>query len=695
MRYVRKRDGKLESFDKERICKAIWKASEAVGNPSKDFAYQLGDQVVKELESRFGNDGVPTVEEIQDTVERVLIRRNLRRMAKAYILYREQHKELRDLASSLNGIDLIDSYLRKLDWKVNENSNMTYSLQGLNNYISTEITKTYWLNRIYPESIRQAHLSGDFHIHNLNLISVYCVGFDLYDVLLTGFKGAVDKISSSPAKHFRSALGQIVNFMYTLQGEAAGAIAFSNIDTLLSPFIKYDKLTYKQVEQSLQEFMYNMNVPTRVGFQTPFTNITLDLVVPPYFKNSPSLIGGKANGEVYGELQNEVTLFNKALFSLYYKGDSSGRPFTFPIPTYNISKSFRWDNEDLEGLWAVTAKYGVPYFANFVSSDMKLEDSRSMCCRLRLDLSKLEKKGGGYFGANSLTGSIGVVTLNLPRLGYTSKNEDEFVEKLLELASLAKDSLEIKRKALERFTKYNLYPYTKFYLRSVKERFGKYWQNHFSTIGLVGMNEALLNLMNVDIGTKEGVKFTIKILKILREELVKYQEKTGNYYNLEATPAESTCYRLAILDREKFGDCYFANGKGHEAKDPFYTNSTQLPVNYTDDIFEALELQNEIQSLYTGGTVMHLFLGEQIRDHNMVKKLIKRVCNNYKIPYLTITPTFSVCSNHGYINGEVSKCPKCGKQTEIYSRVVGYLRPVSQWNRGKQAEFKLRKTFRV
>jgi len=695
MKYVRKRDGKLEAWDYNRISEAVWKASQAVGNDSKTFAYQIGNQVIKEIESKFGSDGVPTVEEIQDQVERVLIRRNLTRMAKAYILYRHQHEGLRELATSLTGIDLMDNYLSKSDWKVNENSNMAFSLQGLNNYISTEITKNYWLNKIYPPNIREAHHSGDFHIHNLNLLAVYCVGWDLYDLLKVGFRGAPGKIECRPPKHFRSALGQIVNFFYTLQGEAAGAQAFSNLDTLLSPFIRYDNLNYDEVKQCLQEFMFNTNVPTRVGFQTPFTNCTLDLIVPSYYNNFNVLANGKQNGDLYSDFQDEIDIFNKALLEIYGEGDASGRVFTFPIPTYNITKDFKWDNPNLDGLWYITAKYGIPYFANFVNSEMKVEDSYSICCRLRLDLSKLDHKGGGYFGASGKTGSIGVVTINMPRLGYISKDKDEFLENLDSLMDLSKDSLELKRKMLERFTENNLYPYTKFYLRDIKNRFGKYWKNHFSTIGLVGMNEACLNLIREEIATKSGIKLTLDTLDFMRDKLIEFQMETGNSYNLEATPAESTSYDLAKLDKAKYKKIICANEDYYRNNnaEPFYTNSSQLPVNFTDSLLHALDLQDEIQTKYTGGTVMHLFLGEKVDNYEAVKHLIKYICNKYKLSYLTLTPTFSICTTHGYINGEQPKCPSCNKITEVYSRVCGYLRPVSQWNFGKQAEFKTRKTF--
>jgi ribonucleoside-triphosphate reductase len=591
---------------------------------------------------------------------------------------------------------LVGKYLNGKDWRVNENSNINYSLQGLNNYISSEVMKTYWLNSIYPAEVRKAYIDGDFHIHDLGCLSVYCVGWDLYDLLLTGFRGVEGKIESVPPKHFRSALGQIVNFFYTLQGESAGAQAFSNFDTLLAPFIKYDNLSYKDVRQCIQGFVYNMNVPTRVGFQTPFTNLTFDLTVSPVYKDQPVVIGGKLQNKIYSEFQEEMDMLNRAFLEVMLEGDAKGRVFTFPIPTYSITKDFNWDNENIELLWQVTAKYGIPYFSNFISSDMKPEDVRSMCCRLRLDTRHLQKKGGGLFGANPLTGSIGVVTINLPRIGYLSSSKEEFKDRLNNLLYIARESLEIKRRVIERLTDENLYPYSKFYLRNVKERFGKYWVNHFSTIGIIGMNEACLNLFGKDIGTNEGIEFAKEIMLFIREKLEEFQKKTGDIYNLEATPAEGASYRLARIDKNKFPDIIVANEEGYKnGAEPFYTNSTQLPVDYTDDIFEALEKQDELQTLYTGGTVMHIFVGEEIKLGESVKKLVKKICESFQLPYFTITPTFSVCPEHGYISGKYFTCPRCNRETEVYSRVVGYLRPVSQWNKGKVEEFKMRRMFVV
>ena len=575
-------------------------------------------------------------------------------------------------------IELVDNYLKQLDWKVNENSNMTYSIQGLNNYIASEISKNYWLYKIYPSDIKNAHINGDIHIHDLNIISVYCVGWDLKDLLTEGFKGVKGKIESAPAKHFRTALGQIVNFMYTMQGEAAGAQAFSNFDTLLAPFVKYDNLTYEQVKQAMQEFVFNMNVPTRVGFQTPFTNITMDLTVPSYYAEQPVIIGGELQEATYKEFQNEMDMINKAFFEIMMEGDNSGRVFTFPIPTYNITKDFDWNNKNIEGLWEMAAKYGIPYFSNFINSDMSPEDARSMCCRLRIDNRELEYRGGGLFGSNPLTGSVGVVTINLPKIAENSTSKSDFFEQLARKMEIAKESLEIKRALLEDYTDKDLYPYTKFYLRDIKARFGVYWKNHFSTIGLIGMNEACLNLLKDDIGSFRGKHFAIEVMDFMRAKIVEFQKETGNNYNLEATPGEGTSYRLAKCDKSKYS---------------YYTNSTQLPVNYTDDIFEVLDHQDDLQTKYTGGTVVHIYAGERIQNIETMKNLVKKICNNYRLPYFTFSPTFSTCPNHGYVAGEHFTCPECGADCEVYSRVVGYIRPVTQWNKGKRKEFCDRKTF--
>lgn len=701
---ITKRNGSVVPFNSSKILSAIQKAMKVTGESSDGSAKVVTDAVLKALlfEKSLNKKFEPTVEGVQDIVEQQLIFKKFSKTAKAYIIYREKHSEMRAFATATS-LGLVDNYLSELDWQVKENSNMGYSLQGMNNYIFSEVSKTYWLHKIYPQSIRDAYNNGDIHLHDLGTLSVYCVGWDLMELLTEGFRGVADKIESGPAKHFRTALGQMVNFMYTLQGEAAGAIAFSNFDTLLAPFIRYDNLSYEEVKQSLQEFIFNMNVPTRVGFQTPFSNITLDLTPSSNFKNQSVIIGGKPQKEVYGDFQKEMDMLNSALFAVMSEGDASGRVFTFPIPTVNVTKDFDWGNPNLKGLWEITAKYGIPYFSNFINSDMKPEDTRSMCCRLRLDIAQLDRRGGGLFGANALTGSIGVVTINMPRIAYIAKQkagvkakkaEELFFKSLSLQMDIAKESLEIKRKILEKFAEANLYPYTKFYLRKIKEAYGAYWKNHFSTIGLVGMNEAVLNLFGKDIGTSEGQVFASEVLDFMRNRLVEYQKETDNLYNLEATPAEGTAYRLALKDKKLYPDIIIANEKEYKkGAEPFYTNSSHLPVQYTNDIVEALNIQDALQTKYTGGTVLHLFLGERIVDVSAVPKLVKKICENYKLPYFTITPTFSVCSAHGYVAGEHFLCPTCNRECEVYSRVVGYLRPVSQWNAGKQSEYKVREMY--
>lgn len=979
---VRKRDGRIVLFDQERITNAVFKAAQAVGGTDKELSKKLSHQVVRILEERFGTDITPTVEQIQDLIEKTLIENGHVKTSKAFILYREQRRKLREMAVLTEPIGIVEGYIRQNDWKVNENSNMTYSLQGLNNHISNAIISKYWLEKLYTPRIREAYEKGDIHVHDLGTLGCYCVGWDLKDLLLSGFKGVSGKVESKPPKHFRTALGQAVNFFYTLQGEAAGAMAFSNFDTLLAPFIAYDKLTSAEIKQALQEFLFNMNVPTRVGFQclsedteiltidgwkrydeiekgtmiktlnikkmiiedkkvksvfkkhykgvmynlknriqdqlispghrivrkkfntsryvlepieevlklkspiitlvstdnlkddasisdeqikliawiigegsvekrsrhgscyrvsiyqsaiknksnyeeiksllnhfklnyseytqhglgspvqrirlnadsskvihnwlskenvkfipnqflnmsqkqsklfidtfmkaegfegckiatsdvdilndlqavvtnagygstvlkreptigtksiyvlrlikhketyikritkvdykgiiwcpntenetviarrngkvfitgnTPFSNITLDLKVPDFMREEHVLIGGKLMDKKYKHFQREIDLFNEILAEVILEGDASGRVFTFPIPTYNITKDFNWDNSAYDNIWEMTAKYGVPYFSNFVNSDMKPDDARSMCCRLRLDKRELQKRGGGLFGSNPLTGSIGVVTINLARIGYLTKTEEEFFERLSNLMDLSKESLEIKRKALEDFTEQNLYPYSKFYLRHMKTSTGLYWKNHFSTIGILGMNEALLNFIQKDIASEEGRKLAIKVLDFMRKKISEYQQETGNIYNLEATPGEGTTYRFAKKDKEMYPNIIAANEKAYQERKaaPFYTNSSQLPVGHTDDIFEALMLQDELQSRYTGGTVMHCFLGEKISSVETTKALVRKIAENFKIPYFTLTPTFSICPKHGYLVGEHEYCPKCDEE---------------------------------
>lgn len=700
MQQVVKRDGKIVDFNSEKITNAIQRAASTTNEFSAQTARQLTRQVIditrKMVEKKQGNFRAPSIEEIQDIVEYVLLSSDYKKTAKNYVLYREQHSKLREFVQSAN-VDMVDEYLKKLDWQVNENSNMSYSIQGLNNYIASNVSKSYWLNKIYTNDVKQAHLNGDIHIHDLNIVASYCVGWDLKDLLMQGFTGVQGKVQSKPAKHFRTALGQMVNFLYTMQGEAAGAQAFSNFDTLLAPFVRYDNLNYEQVKQAIQEFIFNLNVPTRVGFQTPFTNITMDLTVPSYYKNEGVIVGGDIKDETYGEFQKEMNMINKAFFEVMMEGDAQGQVFTFPIPTYNITKDFDWDNPDLDGLWEMTAKYGIPYFSNFINSDMKPEDARSMCCRLRIDNRELEYRGGGLFGSNPLTGSIGVVTVNLPKIGFIANNEEEFFKILRQRMDIAKTSLEEKRKIIEQLTDKDLYPYTKYYLRDIKKRFGVYWKNHFSTIGLVGMNEACLNLLGVGIADEKGKAFAIKVMDYMRDVIKEYQKETGNNYNLEASPAEGTSYRLAKNDKKNLISIKVANDKEYYEKGakPFYTNSTHLPVNYSDDIFEVLDHQDELQTKYTGGTVLHIYAGERIYDIDTMKNLVKKICNNYRLPYFTFSPTFSTCPEHGYLAGEHFKCPKCGKDCEVFTRIVGYIRPVRQWNEGKAAEYEIRKNFDV
>ncbi len=651
--HIRKRDGRIVPFMAEKITEAIYMAARAVGGSDRATAQTVSDSVIGILDIIYKDGRIPTVENVQDLVEKMLIERGHAKVAKAYILYREQHRKIREAKSLLNeGIALVDNYLDRSDWRVNENSNMSFSLQGLNNHIASAITAKYWLERIYPPEIRNAHVNCDFHIHDLGLLSAYCVGWDLRDLLLRGFRGVAGKVESGPAKHFRSALGQVVNFFYTLQGESAGAQAFANFDTYLAPFIRFDKLEYAEVKQCLQEFIFNMNIPTRVGFQTPFTNITLDLMVPKNIAGEYVVIGGEYRDQTYGEFQEEMNIFNRAFVECMIEGDARNRIFTFPIPTYNIGSDFDWDNDRHDLIWAMTAKYGIPYFANFVNSDMDPEDARSMCCRLRLDNRELRKRGGGLFGANPLTGSIGVVTINLPRLAFRAADEKEFFDSLDALMVMAKNSLEIKRKALENFTENNLYPYTKFYLSDIQKRLNRYWVNHFSTIGLIGMNEVCLNLLNTDISSAEGKEFSLRVLDFMRERISQFQEETGSLFNLEATPAEGVSYRFASHDRKSFPDIKVA-GKG----EPYYTNSVHLPVGHASDLFEVLDHQDALQAKFTGGTVVHLFLGERVHDPEMVKLLVRRIVENYALPYFTITPTFSVCPVHGYIAGEHRFCP--------------------------------------
>lgn len=660
-----KRNGKIVNFDPEKITIAIQKGGEASGEYGRKIAERLSNKVTEILHRQFDANNLPDVEKVQDVVEHVLMDSVFEETAKSYIIYRRQHEELRKIRL-LDSDKLMDDYLGEDTWYVKENANMSYSLQGLRNYISDHITERYWLNKLYPNSIKEAHQNADLHIHDLGFLAVYCCGWDLKDLIVRGFGGIPGKIQSKPAKHMKALLNQVVNFMYTVQGESAGAVAFSNFDTLIAPFIRYDELTYKQVKQSMQEFVFGMNIPTRVGFQTPFTNITMDLQASGQLAEENVIIGGLPQKEKYKDFQKEMDMINMAFAEVMTEGDAAGRIFSFPIPTYNITKNFEWDNKKLDAVWEMTAKYGIPYFSNFVNSDMSPDDARSMCCRLRLDNRELHKRGGGLFGSNPLTGSVGVVTLNMARLGYLSENEKDYFTRLDYLMDLAKESLEIKRKIIERFMNQGLYPFARHYLAIVKERFGTYWQNHFSTIGLLGMNESIMNFYGKDenISTKKGHKFALKVMKHMNERIMKYQEETGSMYNLEATPGEGTTTRFAKRDKAQYPDIIVANEEAVKSMGahPFYTNSTQLPVGFSDDIFEALDLQDSLQTMYTGGTVLHGFLGERIDDIETVKKLVRKIAENYHLPYFTLSPTFSICPKHGYLDGEHWFCPVCDKE---------------------------------
>lgn len=687
---ILKRSGQKEAFQPRKISDAIFKAAKAVGGDDYGTAELLTEQVVDIARITYG-DRIPGVEDIQDIVERVLIKNGHAKTAKAYILYREKRKGARE-ANALIGatIDMFSNYLSDKDWNIRENANTQRSVNGLNNYIREAFTKKYWLHEIYPQEVRDAHLSGDCHIHDLGFFGPYCAGWDLRQLLMQGFGGIPGKVESKPAKHLRSFLGQIVNSTFTTQGETAGAQAWSSFDTYCAPFIRHDNMTFAQIKQCLQEFIFNINVPTRVGFQCPFSNLTFDIKVPKTLKEHPAIVGGENQNAAYGDYQAEMDMFNLAFCEVMLEGDAKGRVFTFPIPTLNITKDFDWDSPVVDEFMKITCKYGIPYFANYINSDLSPEDAVSMCCRLRLDVTELRKRGGGLFGSNPLTGSIGVFTINLPRIGYMSRTEDEFLSRLKAIAHIGKTSLEIKRKIIEQQTEKGLYPYSAVYLKDVKKRFGSYWYNHFNTIGIIGMHESLLNFFGKGVQTPEGNAFAIRIMNYLRGLMQDFQKETGHSYNLEATPAEGTSYRLAKLDKERYLDIITSG-----TKVPYYTNSSQLPVGFTDDIIEMIELQDELQSLYTGGTVQHLYLGERIEDLQTAKQIIKKVFTNYRMPYISLTPTFSVCDEHGYIAGEQFTCPQCGAPTEVWSRVVGYLRPVQNYNEGKKEEYKERVKFVV
>ena len=657
---VVKRNGEIVPFSKEKLVGSIWKAAERIGGDDPKLSEEIADSVIKKIKKI-----KISTQEIYDLLMKELQDRQHFKTMASYNLHRDLSHKIRNVKSLIDAHELIDGYIGTTDWRVNENSNMAYSWQGLNNHISGAVQANYWLYKLYPKEISNAHENADIHIHDLGMLATYCCGWDLQQLLLKGFRGVKGKLACNPPKHFSTALGQVVNFLYTLQHEAAGAQAFSSFDTYLAPFIRYDNLSEKEVKQKLQEIMFNMNVPTRVGCQTPFTNITLDLKAGGILANENVIIGGKLMPEKYGDFQKEMDIFNRILAEVYAEGDADGRIFTFPIPTYNIGKDFNWDDKNLDKVWEMTGKYGIPYFANFVNSDMDPNDVRSMCCRLRIDNRELRKKGGGLFGANPMTGSIGVVTINLPRIAFNSKNEKQFFTQLAKLMDISKDSLIIKRRVVEEFTERGLYPYSRFYLGDIRERFGSYWANHFNTIGILGMNEACLNFAPIrdNIGSAKGRKFAIKLLKFMRERISSYQEETGQIFNLEATPGEGTSYRFAKHDRKRYPDIIAQGGEV-----PYYTNSTQLPVNFTTDMFEALDHQDEIQCLYTGGTVIHLFLGEKLPSNESVKNLVRKVTSKYSLPYFSITPTFSICPIHGYIPGEHEYCPKCDAENGICSK---------------------------
>jgi len=678
-----KRDGREVPFDVSRIQKAIFKAAQAVGGSDQVTAWRLAIQVYDYLIKT--QNLKPTVEEVQDVVEKILIENGHARTAKAYILYRDKRTQIRTAKALLLNIEkTISEYINQTDWRIKENANIDYSHSGLMLHTAGAVIANYVLNNVYTREIKDAHVNGFFHIHDLGMgTSGYCAGWSLKQLLNEGFNGPKNKVAAGPPKHFDTALGQMVNFLGTLQNEWAGAMAFNNFDTLLAPYIRADRLSYREVKQGIQQFIFSVNTTSRWGGQSPFTNITLDLTIPEHFRREAVSYGGKVLDETYADYQKEVDMINKAFIEVMLGGDYQGRVFPFPIPTYNVTKEFDWDSENSNLLFEMTAKYGTPYFQNFINSDLNPEDVRSMCCRLSMDLRELRHKTGGLFGSGDATGSIGVVTLNMPRLAYLSKGDSEKFFNLIEkYMLLAKTSLEIKRKMLEDNLKKGLYPYTARYLPSFK--------NHFSTIGLIGMNEACLNLLGKNIATEEGRKLALAVLSFMRKKIVSFQQETGNLYNLEATPAEGTSYRLAKIDKKEFPDIITA---GTDSA-PYYTNSTWLPVEYTDDPILALELQEELQTKYTGGTVFHFFLGEALPSAEACKLLVRRILYRYRIPYLSITPTFSVCPKHGYLNGERWHCPHCGAETEVYSRVVGYYRPVSNWNKGKQEEYKQRKFFK-
>ena len=685
---VLKRNGKPAEFDLSKISGAITKAFETL---DKQFTPNIIDflalKVTADFEPKIKN-GVIEVEDIQDSVESVLIQAGYADVAKAYILYRRQHEKLRNMKSTiLDYKDLVNSYVHETDWRVKENSTVTYSVGGLILHNSGAITANYWLSEVYDEEIAKAHKNGDIHIHDLSMLTGYCAGWSLKQLIKEGLGGVTGKITSSPASHLSTLVNQMVNFLGIMQNEWAGAQAFSSFDTYLAPFVKADNLTYKEVKQCIQSFVYGVNTPSRWGTQAPFSNITLDWVVPADLAELPAIVGGKEMDFKYKDCKKEMDMVNRAFIEIMIEGDANGRGFQYPIPTYSITSNFDWsETENNKLLFEMTAKYGTPYFSNYVNSDMEPSDIRSMCCRLRLDLRELRKKSGGFFGSGESTGSVGVVTINMPRIAYISENEDEFFKRLDKIMDISARSLKVKREVITKLLDEGLYPYTKRYLGT--------FANHFSTIGLIGMNEVGLNAkwLGVDLTHEETQEFTKKVLNHMRERLSDYQEMYGDLYNLEATPAESTTYRLAKMDVERYPEIITAS-EGNET--PYYTNSSHLPVGYTDDIFEALDIQDELQTLYTSGTVFHAFLGEKLPDWKAAATIVRKIAENYKLPYYTLSPTYSVCKNHGYLIGEQFKCPICGEVTEVYSRITGYYRPVQAWNDGKSEEYKCRKEYNL
>ncbi|MDD7457216.1 MAG: ribonucleoside triphosphate reductase [Clostridia bacterium] len=683
---VKKRDGNIVPFDITKIKVAIEKAFDAV---QRAYTEDVIDMIALRVVSNFNEkvkDDVITVEDIQDSVEVVLIQASFVDVSKAYILYRKQHEKIRDMGSAmLDYKKTVNDYLKVNDWRVKENSTVTYSVGGLILSNSGAITANYWLNEIYDEEIGNAHKEADLHIHDLSMLTGYCAGWSLKQLIVEGLGGIPGKITSAPASHLSTLCNQMVNFLGIMQNEWAGAQAFSSFDTYLAPFVKADNLTYKEVKQCIQSFIYGVNTPSRWGTQSPFTNITLDWVVPNDLAELNAIVGGKEMDFKYKDCAKEMAMVNKAFIEIMIEGDANGRGFQYPIPTYSITRDFDWsETENNKLLFEMTAKYGTPYFSNYINSDMEPSDVRSMCCRLRLDLRELRKKSGGFFGSGESTGSVGVVTLNMPKLAYLSKDEKEFYERLEKLMNIAARSLKIKRNVITKLLDEGLYPYTKRYLGT--------FNNHFSTIGLVGMNEACLNAkwLGVDLTHKEAQKFTQDVLNFMRNKLSDYQEEYGDLYNLEATPAESTSYRLAKHDKAKYPDIITASKNDNV---PYYTNSSHLPVGYTEDIFEALDIQDELQTLYTSGTVFHAFLGQKLSDWKSAANLVRKIAENYRLPYFTLSPTYSICCEHGYIDGEIYKCPDCGRTTEVYSRITGYYRPVQNWNDGKTEEFKERKEY--